>query len=80
VLFYYIPHMYVWFCSYNLLLFKPYISFFCENSADLLIIINSGTHRLKSNKKYKRVFGPPSDDYRHWREPMACLRLVPPSP
>jgi hypothetical protein len=45
---------------------------FFENSTDLLIIINNNTKSTNNNKKYKHVTGPPSDDYKHQREPKAC--------
>jgi hypothetical protein len=45
--------------------FLRFCYFFCKNFTDLLIIIDSSINSSKSNKNYKLVFGPPSNDYKN---------------
>jgi hypothetical protein len=39
---------------------------------------NNSINSLRSNKNYKKVIGPPSDEYKHYREPPSSP--LPPSP
>jgi hypothetical protein len=54
-----------------------YNIFFAKRTTDLLIIINNSTKNTKSNKIYKKVFGPPTGDYKHWSEAKARRRPRP---
>jgi hypothetical protein len=47
---------------------------FSENSTNLFIIFNSSTREPKSNKNYKQILEPPSDNYKPSSEPKAALK------